>query len=94
MPLKCAEVVMRCASICHVIRLPYIISDDRLKIINKEALEIIKTQRYDDLSQMVRMNHFSRSELAILLAVLNGESDDEESDSEDNKSSKLRRKQI
>ena len=55
------------------IRLPFEISDERIKIINKEALEIMNSERYDDLSQMVRMNHFSRSELAILLAILNGE---------------------
>ena len=49
------------------------VSDQRLKIINDAAIKIMNSDRYDDLSQMVRMNHFSRSELAILLAVLNGE---------------------
>ncbi len=55
------------------IRLPMEVSDQRLKIINDAAIKIMNSDRYDDLSQMVRMNHFSRSELAILLAVLNGE---------------------
>ena len=60
------------------IRLPMEISDERMRIINKEALEIMNSERYDDLSQMVRMNHFSKSELAVLLAVLNGEDPEEE----------------
>ena len=67
----------------ETIRLPYKIEDERLKIINKEALEIMQSERYDDLSQMVRLNHFSRSELAILLAILNGEDCDNEAE-EDN----------
>ena len=60
------------------IRLPMEISDERMRIINKEALEIMNSERYDDLSQMVRMNHFSKSELAVLLAILNGEELEEE----------------
>ena len=60
------------------IRLPLVISDERMRIINKEALEIMNSERYDDLSQMVRMNHFTKTELAVLLAVLNGEEPEEE----------------
>lgn len=60
------------------VRLPLVISDERMRFINHEALEIMNSERYDDLSQMVRMNHFSKSELAVLLAVLNGEEESEE----------------
>lgn len=59
------------------IRLPMENLDERLRIIRKEALEIMQSDRYDDLSQMVRLNYFSRSEQAVLLAVLNGEEPEE-----------------
>lgn len=67
------------------IRLPMELSDERFKIINKQALEIMQSDRYDDLSQMVRMNHFSKSELAILLAILNGEDLEEQEETEGGK---------
>lgn len=52
------------------VRLPMVIGDSRLQILSPEALKILASDRFDDLSQMVRKHCLSRSELAILLSVL------------------------
>lgn len=52
------------------ILLPVDVSDKRLQILPQALLDTLQTNKFDDLSQMVRKNCLSRSELAMLLAVL------------------------
>ncbi len=56
------------------IHLPIDVSDKRLQILPRHLLDTLMTDKYDDLSQMVRKNCLSRSELAMLLAVLQKDS--------------------
>ena len=64
-------------SFLEKIRLPMDISDPRLRVLSPHALQLLASDKYDDLSQMVRKHCLSRSELAILLSVL-GKNDDAE----------------
>lgn len=57
------------------IRLPLELPDQRLQALSEGARNAIFSNRFDDLSQAVRKNCLSRGELAILLAVLNQESE-------------------
>lgn len=52
------------------IRLPLQLSDHRLQALSKDALAVLFSLRFDDLSQAVRKNCLSKGELAILLAVI------------------------
>ncbi|MBU1107637.1 MAG: tRNA uridine-5-carboxymethylaminomethyl(34) synthesis enzyme MnmG [Candidatus Riflebacteria bacterium] len=52
------------------IRLPLQILDQRLKVLSPQTIELLTSDKYDDLNQLVRKNCLSRSELAILLIVL------------------------
>lgn len=57
------------------IRLPLKVCDPRLQVLSPVASDALFSAKFDDLSQAVRKNCLSRGELAILLAVLNLESD-------------------
>mgnify|MGYP000861820066 CR=1 FL=1 len=59
------------------IRLPLASVSSRLQALSGEAMQILTTDRFDDLSQAVRKHCLSRTEVAILLAVL---ADDTERD--------------
>lgn len=52
------------------IRLPLKNKDARLQVLPEHALQILFSDRYDDLSQVARKHCLSRGELAILLAIL------------------------
>ena len=52
------------------IRLPLEVSDSRLHVLSGAAIQTLASDRFDDLSQMVRKHCLSRTEVAILLAVL------------------------
>lgn len=52
------------------IRLPLKSTDGRLHVLPERVLQILFSDRYDDLSQVARKHCLSRGELAILLAIL------------------------
>ncbi|PKL45745.1 MAG: tRNA uridine-5-carboxymethylaminomethyl(34) synthesis enzyme MnmG [Candidatus Riflebacteria bacterium HGW-Riflebacteria-1] len=56
------------------IRLPVSHVDPRLKLLSPAVTELLVSDKFDDLNQLVRKNCLSRSELAILLAVLQQDS--------------------
>ncbi len=68
---------IRQTELLEKIRLPLSLADDRLQALSSQARETIFSNRFDDLSQAVRKNCLSRGELAILLAVLNLATKDE-----------------
>lgn len=59
------------------IRLPLAQQDERIEALAPHIADFLKSDQFDDLNQLVRKNCLSRSELAILLAVLRQDSDDE-----------------
>jgi len=56
------------------VRLPLSVVDNRLMILSPQTIDLLTSDKYDDLNQLVRKNCLSRSELAILLAVLQQDS--------------------
>ncbi len=57
-------------SFLEKIHLPMDIIDPRLHALSAQAIQILISDRFDDLSQMVRKHCLSRTEIAILLSVL------------------------
>ena len=56
------------------IRLPLSSVDQRLKVLAPNIIALLTSDKFDDLNQLVRKNCLSRSELAILLTVLQQDS--------------------
>lgn len=52
------------------IKLPMLLKDERFNILNKDTKELLASNKFDDLSQAVRNNCLSRSELVILYSML------------------------
>ena len=73
-----AEKILQTAFL-EQIRLPMVISDARLHALSEAAVKILNSDRYDDLSQVVRKHCLSRTEIAILLSVL-GDTSEENND--------------
>jgi len=58
------------------IRLPLASVDERIALLSPQVAELLLSDQFDDLNQLVRKNCLSRSELAILLTVLRQDSDE------------------
>jgi tRNA uridine 5-carboxymethylaminomethyl modification enzyme len=64
-----AEKILQTAFL-EKVHLPMITADPRLQVLSSQAIQILNSDRFDDLSQMVRKHCLSRTEVAILLSVL------------------------
>ncbi len=58
------------------IRLPLSYVDERVSALSQHVAELLFSDHFDDLNQLVRKNCLSRSELAMLLTVLRQESEE------------------
>lgn len=52
------------------IRLPLQLNDERFRILSEDIQDCLKSDRYDDLSQVVRVGRINRTDLTVLMGIL------------------------
>jgi tRNA uridine 5-carboxymethylaminomethyl modification enzyme len=62
---------IRQTSFLEAVRLPLVMDEPRLEILSKDTKDAIFSRRFDDLNQAVQKGCVSKTDLAILIAILN-----------------------